>query len=43
MDDRCPTVDFQGMFAPLNQLSPTDFEFLVKSWFEKVGHTLESF
>jgi restriction system protein len=44
MGDRCPsTVDFQGMFPPLDQLSPTEFETLVKSWFEKVGDTLESF
>ena len=31
------------MFPPLDQLSPTEFETLVKSWFEKVGDTLESF
>lgn len=44
MGDRSPgTVDFQGMFPPLDQLSPIEFEALVKSWFEKVGNTLESF
>ena len=44
MGDRSPdTVDFQGWFPPLDQLSPTEFEVLVKSWFEKVGGALESF
>lgn len=44
MDDTCPsTVDFQEMFPPLDELSPTEFETLVESWFEKVGDTLESF
>jgi restriction system protein len=43
MGDKCPSaVDFQGMFPPLDQLSPTEFETLVKSWFENVAGTLES-
>jgi hypothetical protein len=41
MNDGCScTVDFQGMFPSLDQLSPTEFETLVKSWFEKVGGTM---
>jgi restriction system protein len=36
-------IDFQGIFPPLDQLSPAEFETLVKSWFEKLGDALESF
>lgn len=43
MDDNGPSVDLLHIFPPIDQLSPTEFEVLVKSWFETVGHPMESF
>ncbi len=43
MDDDSSGVDLLYLFPPLSQIAPEEFEVLVKSWFEKVGHTMESF
>jgi len=31
------------MFPVIDTISPAEFETLIKSWFESVGHTMESF
>lgn len=37
------TVDLTEIFPPLENLSPDEFEELIKSWFEQFGDKLESF
>jgi len=44
MGEKCTgTVDLHNIFPPIERISPTEFEALVKSWFEGVGHIMESF
>jgi len=43
MDDDSSDVNLLHLFPPLGQIAPKEFEVLVKSWFEKVGHAMESF
>ena len=40
--NRLPQFPPFDLFPPLDDLGPEEFEVLVKSWFEKVGHAMES-
>ena len=43
MDGSGCSIDLLHIFPPIDRITPTEFEVLVRDWFEKVGHGMESF